>query len=361
MTDTVYLAPHLERPHDSAFRGVCAALARTTGSDVVLWRVLIVVLSFFGGVGIFLYLLGMLLIPAEGEQLSLGRRLLEGPDRRLSSGQLLLLGLLLLAFLSSLSQSDGATALLVLAALGGLAWHRARTPEAGAAVERSVPMTASGSPSPAPSPALSGPAWTAAPRSRRSRSPLGGLTASLAVLVMGVLFALDAADVTNVPADVVLATGLGIVGLGLVAGSFLGRSVGLVLLAVPLSIALAGAIAVSPVLSAGVGDRTWNPVGTADYRLGVGEAILDLRTVAVTESGVVGIDARVDVGHLVVLVPEGLRVSLRAHANYGNVSLFGDEEGGRDVTRNLDAGPPGSPQVRLDLTVRTGQVEVRRG
>jgi hypothetical protein len=43
------------------------------------------------------------------------------------------------------------------------------------------------------------------------------------------------------------------------------------------------------------------------------------------------------------------------------VNVFGAEEGGRNVTRSLDLGPAGSPQLRLDLHVRTGDLEVRHG
>ncbi len=47
--------------------GVCAALARATNTDPILWRVVLAVLSLFGGVGILAYLLGWLLLPSEGD------------------------------------------------------------------------------------------------------------------------------------------------------------------------------------------------------------------------------------------------------------------------------------------------------
>jgi phage shock protein PspC (stress-responsive transcriptional regulator) len=50
--------------------GVCAALGRATNTDPVLWRVLIAVLGFFGGVGVLIYLIGWLVIPAEGDSAS---------------------------------------------------------------------------------------------------------------------------------------------------------------------------------------------------------------------------------------------------------------------------------------------------
>ena len=83
--------PRLVRPYDSTWMGVATALARTTGTDVVLWRVLFVVLTLFGGLGLGLYLLGVVAIPAEGVDRSLAERLVHGPDRRLSKGEVFLL------------------------------------------------------------------------------------------------------------------------------------------------------------------------------------------------------------------------------------------------------------------------------
>ncbi|MFI7546443.1 PspC domain-containing protein [Actinoplanes sp. NPDC049599] len=50
--------------------GVSGAIANATNTDPVLWRVLLAVLGFFGGVGVLIYLVGWLLIPAEGDTAS---------------------------------------------------------------------------------------------------------------------------------------------------------------------------------------------------------------------------------------------------------------------------------------------------
>ena len=50
--------------------GVCGALGRATNTDPVLWRVLLAVLGFFGGVGVLIYLIGWIAIPAEGDTAS---------------------------------------------------------------------------------------------------------------------------------------------------------------------------------------------------------------------------------------------------------------------------------------------------
>ncbi len=374
MTDTTFASPRLERPRDSAFKGVCAALARTTGTDVVLWRVLVVVLCFFAGLGLFLYLAGIAVIPAEGEPRSLADRVVHGPDRRLTGWQVLLLALVLLTFGGLVSDSNGVLIVIVLATLG-LIWWRGRTDRIPAAtpdlsgvavpvvgaVGGAVPVAGAvgGAVPMAGDPDASAPAWNPSPP--RPRSPLGGVTVGAAVLVAGILLLVGATGAATVSAEAVLAAALGVVGLGLIVGSWWGRSGGLVLLALLLAAALGGTVAVRPALEAGVGERTWVPVGSASYRLGVGDATLDLRSVTVREEATVGIDARVEVGHLLVLLPEGVRIALDARADLGDVNLLGQETNGRQVSEHLELGPAGRPQLRLDLRVRTGQVEVRRG
>lgn len=50
--------------------GVCAAIGQATGTDPVLWRVALAVLTLFGGIGAMVYLAGWLLVPEEGDEVS---------------------------------------------------------------------------------------------------------------------------------------------------------------------------------------------------------------------------------------------------------------------------------------------------
>ena len=362
MTETLYsqappAAARLERPRDAALKGVSVALARHTATDVVLWRVLFVVLSFFGGLGIVLYLAGMVAIPVEGEERSVGDRLLHGPDRHLHRNHLVLVVILVIATVSLINDTDG---VLTVAVLGGLVflWWRNRTGP--------TPIGYGASPVPGASPTSAdpvnlavGPAYPATPP--RPRSPLVGVTLSAATLIAGVLVLVGVSGGASVPAELVLAAALATVGVGLVAGSFFGRAPGLVAVALVLGLGLAGTAGARPAIDAGIGDRTWVPAGSGSYRLGVGEATLDLRDLPVRETDPVAIDARVDVGHLLVIVPDGLRVAMTAKAQLGDVLVLGADTNGRHVDRTFTLGSQGRPQVRLDLSVRTGQVEVRRG
>jgi hypothetical protein len=318
-----------------------------TGTEPVLWRVLVVVLTLFNGLGVLLYVAGVIAIPREDEPQSLAERLIHGPDRRLSTNQVIVLLIGVLAVAGFLGDSSAPVVLGVAALIGFVLWRQRHEgavtspPVAGTVVlEKPLPV------------------WTPPPpRPPRPRSPLGGITASIAAAVAGVLVLIGVSG-TSVPAEVVIAAALGVVGLGLVAGSFFGRSWGLVLLATALGLALAATLAVRPIVDDGVGDRTWTPTGTSSYRLGVGEARLDLA--GLTESATVA--GHVEIGHLLVLVPEGYGVDLSARAKVGDVEVFGTERDGRKPSQDLVvAAASGKPTITLDLFVRTGFLEVRRG
>ncbi|TDC70607.1 PspC domain-containing protein, partial [Micromonospora sp. KC606] len=61
----------LVRPREGRYlAGVCAAVGRATNTDPVLWRVILAVLGFFGGVGILVYVAAWLIIPGEGDSAS---------------------------------------------------------------------------------------------------------------------------------------------------------------------------------------------------------------------------------------------------------------------------------------------------
>jgi phage shock protein PspC (stress-responsive transcriptional regulator) len=61
---------------DRKIAGVAGGLGRSLGIDPVLIRVVFVVLTVFGGAGALLYLLGWLLLPADGDEVSAAESLL---------------------------------------------------------------------------------------------------------------------------------------------------------------------------------------------------------------------------------------------------------------------------------------------
>jgi len=383
MTETTFASPRLERPHEAPLGGVCLALARTTGTDVVLWRVLFVVLCFFDFLGAALYLMAYCAIPREGEQHSLAERVLRGPDRRVTTKQLLLLALVVVVAAGALHANGGVVIVAGAAALGYVWWRRRHQmssppsapaptsmaaspapatslPEAGRTSASDVSETVA--PAEAPTAVLPpappwAPPWPPAAAPRR-RSVLTRLTLSVAALVVGVLLLVAAADGASIPAEVVLASALGVVGLGLVASAVWGRARGLVPVALLLALALGGTVAARPAIDFGVGERHWvASSATSSFRLGIGEATLTLPASAADGAGVA---AHVSLGHLVVVVPAGVHAVIDAHVQNGDIQGPGDiDENGRGADHRFELGPRTAPVVHVDARVGAGMVEVR--
>jgi signal transduction histidine kinase len=108
--------------------GVCAGIGRRIGLDPVILRVAFVVAAAAGGVGILLYGLAWLLIPAErpGRARALARALPRRASWQVAAGVgLLVLALLLFLRESGVWFSDALVWPVVLAAMGtALIWHR---------------------------------------------------------------------------------------------------------------------------------------------------------------------------------------------------------------------------------------------
>lgn len=385
------LPPLLRRRDDGVLRGVCAAVGRSTGTDPVLWRVVVAVLVLFGGTGIVLYAAGWLLIPEQGADASVAERLVRGRalGRGLSTAAVVALvltvGVLVLTL--GIDGHDGVVPLLAVALLAYLVLRgqapglrlaspeeaRSATPAtddlgsdrpAYAAPTYTPPGTAPGSTGTAYiAPAWTAPAWTAPPwtppppRPRRPRSPLGLLILSATLLLTGLLVGLHAAGVDGITVGRVLAADLAAVGLGLVAGAWWGRARWLALPAVLLAVALAVNASARVPVALSFGERSWGASPGTTYRLGLGEAVLDLGALG---AGPTDLRAELGAGHLVVQVPAGVHLELRAEIAAGEALLPGEpavDGTGLRVARTY--GPFDAPLVHLDALLGAGQLEVR--
>jgi phage shock protein PspC (stress-responsive transcriptional regulator) len=384
--DPPLVDPRLRRPLEGrVFRGVCAAMGRYTNTDPVLWRVIIAVTTVFGGAGIVLYLAGWLLIPEEGGDQSIAERHGLGSLSR-SAGIAVIAVVGALVLVSVLDHGTGAALVVVLAVLGWAAWRHRQgravpgflawttpPPQAPASVvpTDAAPAAAEGTAALVTSDAAPGvtapiaappaPAWLPPPAS--SRPPRNGrltlATLSLGALVTGVLLALQAQgrDITAVE---ILAADVVVVGLGLIAGAFLGRPRLLVTRGVLLALATGATAGSNTALKHGVGTRVWAPtVTSADYRLGSGEATLDLTDIA-RGGQAADYSVRVGFGHVVVIVPPGVTATIDASARWGDITGIASETSGERVHRQGTVGDGATPvSVRIRLTA--GQIEVRHG
>ncbi|MBB5788237.1 PspC domain-containing protein [Jiangella mangrovi] len=303
---------------DRVVAGVLGGLGRRLGIDPVVLRVATVVLAIFGGVGVLLYAVAWLMVPAEDEERSvLDQALGRGEDRRSGTVPLALL-LATVGLVSGIGIIAGTWdggVLLLLAIMGVYLLLRRRDDEderaradapqeawfdspyvydptvaaqsradavgdttatatgtADAATGTGTATKDSTATTPGPAGPTSGwpegPDWGPPPappapapvpppaRPEKQRSVLGLITFCVAIVSVGVLAVNDAAW-ANYPPAIYIAVPLGIVALGLLVGAWYGRSRGLIFLGFLLSLALVPATWLSQWDLQDVGDATY--------------------------------------------------------------------------------------------------------
>ncbi|MFI7212289.1 PspC domain-containing protein [Micromonospora maritima] len=137
----------LVRPREGRYlAGVCAAIGRATNTDPVLWRVLLAVLGFFGGIGILVYVAAWLIIPGEGDTASPVESMLGRGRSSMSPITVIVLGLVVAVGFAYVV-TDGFRAILLGAVIlvgGALLLNREPRDQAG--------RTGGPAPGPAPGP-----------------------------------------------------------------------------------------------------------------------------------------------------------------------------------------------------------------
>jgi phage shock protein PspC (stress-responsive transcriptional regulator) len=270
-----------------------------------------------------------------------------------------------------LQAAAGAGLLDITAADDRLAWVYAATTrgELAAVVAEFPPEWVYGWESPAAM-ALTPPAV----RTARRRSALGRLVLSLAVLAVGLAIGLDRATGVDLTVGNLLALALGVLGAGLVVGAWLGRARWLIALGIPLSLAVLLTSAVPVDLHGGTGERRWRPVPVGgpgqEYRLGAGDATLDLTAVDDADGALLGtrggrrvtIRAGLGLGRLSVLVPDNLDVEFDARVGLGQLLAPGVAVDGVRVRRRFVVAALGSSagRVFVDAELGVGELEVLR-
>ncbi|PPJ23314.1 PspC family transcriptional regulator [Nocardia nova] len=188
----------------------------------------------------------------------------------------------------------------------------------------------------------------------RPRSRLTPVVIGLAVLAAAAAGAVAAAGADWMTPARIGAVALAVVGLGLIAGAFLRRGYGLMVVLAPLAGFVILASMVGPVEfdRGAMGDHVWTPATAADlaseYRITMGSGTLDLRQLPLTENRTVHVN--VQMGDFRVLVPDSMRLHTTCNASMGDVTC---PQG--------PTGPPDGPILTLDVDVHAGNAEVKRG
>jgi predicted membrane protein len=204
-----------------------------------------------------------------------------------------------------------------------------------------------------------------APPRPRPRSPLGKVTLSLALVAAGLLVAWNLATTHDVPAEIVLAVCLAVVGLGLIVGGFAGRARRLIFVGALLVIATTAAGVSHVGLRGGIGDRSWAPRSVAGvhdtYRLGIGQARLDLSQVQFAPGETVNVAFRQGVGDLLIVLPDGVPVDVVTDVSAGAIRMpRGAEQNGTSVHQRYVDPRDVAPVITIDAELGVGSLEVRR-
>ena len=191
----------------------------------------------------------------------------------------------------------------------------------------------------------------------------GRLLGGALLVLFGVAWLLESLDVVEVPWGLFLPGALVAIGAILVVNARTGASHrGMIWIGVVLTFLLFLGSAISFPIEGGIGERTIRPTGSleATYELGIGKLTVDLTRFDFAGTDVsVGLDVRLGVGELVVIVPTDLSIRVEARSALGNVVVFGQEESGIDAQLTVEA--EGTPTVTLEATVGIGEVVVERG
>jgi phage shock protein PspC (stress-responsive transcriptional regulator) len=393
------------------FAGVCGAFARATNTDPVLWRVVLAVLTIFGGIGALIYLIAWLMLPADGDTASPIEALAgRGHSRTSTIRTIIGTVIVVVALAGYVSEPFRATPLVAIVLLGAIlllllrdrgrtrpAWSGAGQPAAFAATSTypvaspypaapGVPPSPPGAPpvppppfapygpfvTPPPPPPAAPPTFGPAPKPPKPRSRLGLLTFSVMLLVLGGLAIANLAGANVVPVAFVAAA-LAVVGLGLIVGAWVGRSYWLIPLGLVLSLALGGGTVAnnthSPYPWFRVGDVTWAPPTVSairdSYRHNAGDGTLDLSDVDFSgTSGTVNVRVQVDLGSLRIILPSDVDTTVDATVDLGDAKVFHENwDGVGSETRTVtDLGDDGAGGGRIHITaiVHAGDLEVHR-
>jgi phage shock protein PspC (stress-responsive transcriptional regulator) len=406
---------------DRRIAGVAGGLAQHLRVDPIIVRVALVVLVFFGGAGLVLYIGAWLFVPEEGERSAIIRL-----DAR--SRAFVLYVVAALAAAALLGDTAGhlhapwpvlivvVVALLIIAERRGelrMPGGRRQSPPADhepAPASASAEQTAAAptiAPEPAPptaasaSTAATGTASPASPASTsstssattyqapdqpfaippadpgapirstlpanpRRRGPiLFWFTLALIALAEGIVGIVDVAG-ASIAGPVYPAVAVAIIGIMLVLGAFWGRAGGLILIGFVASVVLAGSLAADKWgLDRPRDSVTYSPATSSavqdSYRMGTGELTVDLSHVS-DPAGLAGrtIDISGHVGRLEIIVPAGLPASADAVVKGpGQVDVFGDGHGGIDsrLARSVNDTLAGAP-LTITAELNVGHITV---
>ena len=382
------ITQELARPRQGRIvAGVAQGFANRYDVPVLLIRVIFVLLTFAGGLGVALYAAGWFLIRSVDEAETPAQRIFSGASTTrswLGIGLVFLAILILLdnfTFLSTgIVWSVGLLVVGVLLYTGDLP-RLVRNEGANDQKEGVQQMTTTQTPvttavepvapsgpgdtgsGPPPTPTPTPPVLPPPPAKPKETSYLGRITIGVMLVSLGVLAILD--NIPGVPIEPqprhYMALATVVIGLGLIVGGFVGRARWLILIAALLVPTLLFSPAFEYDWNSEEFDRTVSPETFAEledsYALDVGNLVMDLTDLP-WDGETVDLEARVDAGNIEIWIPPGVGLEGEASVDVGHVGAFGRESSGLgNPTLQFDnPGPEGT--VVLDAAVDLGNIDI---
>ncbi|MGH3924736.1 MAG: PspC domain-containing protein, partial [Pseudonocardiaceae bacterium] len=200
------------------------------------------------------------------------------------------------------------------------------------------------------------------PPARKHRSKITPITLGIALLTGGIALVFS----PGLLAAHLAALLLGVVGLGLVAGSLLQGGRGLILVAIPLAL-LTWLLQAAPVSSFKIGHGRWSPATATQvqprYEVTLGNGRLDLSGLRLTQGEVVTTSVAVGMGQAEVILPPNIDAQVNCQAQIGDVDCLGARDSGipsRETATDNGLDGPGGGRLILDVHAGIGNIDVER-
>ena len=382
---------------DRVIAGVAGGVGNYFGTDPVIVRVVFIGLTFLGGSGAFLYLLGWLALPGDNSPSIIAKALGSSSDHRfrnLAAVALIGVGLLTTATLSDdffrlfgrlWTAAPYLAVMLIAVGLALVLWPGpARRPRSGRARPPTPLPAAPHAPdaervqtafSEAPQSATAAPSHASPAKRRRRRSAAGALTIGVLFIYAGAAAILGRLSVIELEIGDFFAVALGIIGIGLVIAALVGPARGLILL---------GLATLAPVVVFSGTDAVWaSDVGevrvtasepdelTSDYRHGIGRLIVDLRDFD-ADGSISSLAISVGIGEALIYLPDNLKTITDVDVGAGDIRISARsaavatrprglaQEDGIGLTRRIETSADGdlAGVLRLDVDIGIGRAEL---
>ncbi len=380
-------SPQLVRPVEGRMlAGVAKGIADNFGISEWIPRLVFVITTFMGGLGIALYAAGWAFIRSEDETESPAERFFSGASGARSwigiafivlaavivldnftilsgsvvwAGVLLVLGLLL--YMGYLPGNDGAEKRSDDSKEGVQRMNTTDTLVSDTKAELSGDSPAGGSVTPPPPPTPTPPQLP--PARQRETSFLGRLTIGAVMIGLGTLAILDNIDSLAIDAQPrhYVALAVTIIGIGLLVGGFIGRARWLIIVAAVLIPTLIFSPAFeydwsTDSFDARIAPTTFEELQTS-YQADIGQMRIDL-TQLDWNGQVVDLSADLDMGQLTIVVPDEVGLYGEADVNIGSVTAEHRSSAGvgNPTLEFSETGTQG--EIHLDAHVDAGDITI---